>query len=270
MIRHEPGKIYVVAHRGVSGANIPCNTKAAFSIALSQGADILELDVTKSKDGQLFVFHPGMEKAHLNLDCSLSELTSDEIDKLRFVNQDNVITSYKITPLVEMLEFLKGKAYINIDKYWENFEEITYAIRRTGVEKQAIVKIPGETKYVDLVEKIAPDLALIPMLRSKDRLTEYALEKNVNYIGVEALFETDNDEIVSDNYIEKMHKRGLMLYGNPIVYSETANISAGHTDDCALTRDIDKGWGWFVDKKFDIIQTDWCLMLKNYLKGRGY
>lgn len=26
--------------------------------------------------------------------------------------------------------------------------------------------------------------------------------------------------------------------------------------------------GWFVDKKFDIIQTDWCMMLKNYLQNR--
>ena len=35
--------------------------------------------------------------------------------------------------------------------------------------------------------------------------------------------------------------------------------------DIALAGNPDFGWGWFVDKKFDIIQTDWCIMLKKYL-----
>ena len=79
---HNSGTILAAAHRGVSGANVPCNTKLAFNIAVAQGADIVELDVSKSRDGKLFVFHPGMEKAHLNIDCSLSEMTASEIEKM--------------------------------------------------------------------------------------------------------------------------------------------------------------------------------------------
>ena len=37
--------ILIVAHRGVSGGNIPCNTRAAYEIALKQGADMIETDV---------------------------------------------------------------------------------------------------------------------------------------------------------------------------------------------------------------------------------
>lgn len=33
-------KVFVVAHRGVSGGNIPCNTLTAYEIALKQGADL--------------------------------------------------------------------------------------------------------------------------------------------------------------------------------------------------------------------------------------
>lgn len=58
--------IIVVAHRGVSGGNIPCNTLTSYEIALKQGADMIEVDVSCSKDGQLFVFHPGMECEHLD------------------------------------------------------------------------------------------------------------------------------------------------------------------------------------------------------------
>ena len=62
MITYQEGRILVAAHRGVSGANIPCNSLTAFQIALNQGADIVELDVPASADGELFVFHPCTEK----------------------------------------------------------------------------------------------------------------------------------------------------------------------------------------------------------------
>lgn len=267
MLKYEEGKILVAAHRGVSGANIPCNTKTAFNIALMQGADILELDVAKSLDGELFVFHPGMEKPHLGSDKYLSELTAAEIKKLKFLNQDGVPTAVGVTPLAEMFDFLKNKAYINVDKYWMFMEEITHCIRKCGVEDQVIVKIENNREQIDALEKIAPDLPVMPVISYEDTLTEYALEKDVNYIGAEVLFSTDYDPIVSDKYIADMHKRGLMIYGNAIVYNITANISAGHTDDIALDGNPEHGWGWFVNNKFDVIQTDWCIMLKNYLKS---
>lgn len=46
----------VIAHRGAS-AYAPENTLAAFQLAHTQGADMLELDVRRSADGVLVVFH---------------------------------------------------------------------------------------------------------------------------------------------------------------------------------------------------------------------
>ena len=48
----------IAAHRGVCGGNIPGNTLEAFEAALAQGAGVIELDVSQSADGELFVFHP--------------------------------------------------------------------------------------------------------------------------------------------------------------------------------------------------------------------
>ena len=55
--------IVIAAHRGTAGGNIPCNTIAAYDIALSEGAEIIEIDVAVSNDGKLFTFHPDMEPA---------------------------------------------------------------------------------------------------------------------------------------------------------------------------------------------------------------
>ena len=46
LIEKSKENIIIVAHRGSSGGNIPCNTMAAYEIALRQGADMIEADVS--------------------------------------------------------------------------------------------------------------------------------------------------------------------------------------------------------------------------------
>ena len=75
--------IIVVAHRGASGGNIPCNTLAAYEIALKQGADMIEVDVNSTLDHQLILFPPGMEIPHLNMPVYLPLLNYSAIKKFR-------------------------------------------------------------------------------------------------------------------------------------------------------------------------------------------
>ena len=261
-------KPLLAAHRGVCGANIPCNTLAAYAIALQQGADIIELDVSKSLDGELFAFHPGMEPVYLKCGKMISEMTAKEVREVPLLNQDEVPTHYRVPTLEEALAFLKDKAYINVDKFWTDVEGITACIRRAGVERQAIVKTYLEEDALREVEKFAPDLMFMPMVRHKDESTEMLLKRNINLIGNEVLFDRETDEVISDAYIAEMHRKGLLIWANAIVYNEKDVISAGYTDDVSLTEDPDLGWGWLIRKKVDIIQTDWPLMLKQYIDSR--
>ena len=261
-------KPLLAAHRGVCGANIPCNTLAAYAIALQQGADIIELDVSKSLDGELFAFHPGMEPVYLKCGKMISEMTAKEVREVPLLNQDEVPTHYRVPTLEEALAFLKDKAYINVDKFWTDVEGITACIRRAGVERQAIVKTYLEEDALREVEEFAPDLMFMPMVRHKDESTEMLLKRNINLTGNEVLFDRETDEVISDAYIDEMHRKGLLIWANAIVYNEQDVISAGHTDDVSLTEDPDLGWGWLIRKKVDIIQTDWPLMLKQYIDSR--
>lgn len=259
----------LAAHRGVCGANIPCNTLAAYETALRQGADIIELDVSKSKDGELFAFHPGMEPVYLKCGKYISEMTADEVRQVPLLNQDEVPTHYRVPTLFEALSFLKDRAYINVDKFWTDVEGITACIRRAGVEGQVIVKTYSDEESLSNVEKFAPDFMFMTMVWHKDELTETLLKRDLNFIGNEILFDKETDEIISDAYIAEMHRKGLLIWTNAIVYNENDVISAGHTDDISLTDDPAKGWGWLIGKKADIIQTDWPLMLRQYMNARG-
>lgn len=263
------GRVLVCAHRGVSGGNIPCNTMAAYKAALLQGADMIELDITKSADGEFFVFHPGMEPAHLCTKRLLGVRGKKSVEKLRFVNQDDTPTQYGIEKLEDVFSFLKGKCYINVDKFWTDIPGITDIIRKCGVEKQVIVKTAVKDSYLSQVAKYAPDLMFMPIVRGKDDVTDALVQRGVNCIGAEVVFREMTEEVATKEYIDSMHKKGRLLFVNSIVYNYKEVLSAGHTDDEAVTGNADFAWGGLVDMGFDIIQTDWCLYLKNYLTSKG-
>ena len=51
--------VLVCAHRGTCGASVIQNTRLAFNNALLHGADIVELDIVRSKDGIFYGLHAG-------------------------------------------------------------------------------------------------------------------------------------------------------------------------------------------------------------------
>jgi glycerophosphoryl diester phosphodiesterase len=73
----------VIAHRGAS-AYAPENTLAACELAVQMGADMIELDVQRTSDGELVVFHDDTTerwdgKKRLASTCSLAELLTLDI-----------------------------------------------------------------------------------------------------------------------------------------------------------------------------------------------
>lgn len=73
----------VIAHRGAS-AYAPENTMPAFELAVQQGADMAELDVQRSADGALVVFHDLTTerwdgRSRKASECTLAELQALDI-----------------------------------------------------------------------------------------------------------------------------------------------------------------------------------------------
>ena len=66
-----------------------------------------------------------------------------------------------------------------------------------------------------------------------------------------------------------MHNDGKLVWVNSIIYDYRRQLAGGHSDDTAMTVSEDFGWGWLADRGFDFIQTDWTMMLVDYLKKSG-
>lgn len=266
-LRQKKG-VLIAAHRGVSGGNIPFNTMQAFDTALCQGADILETDITVSRDGGLFVFHPKQEINHLNLDIHLEQMGSEEIRQLRYVNFDNDLTECEIPTLDEFLETYKNRCIINLDHAWDDLPQVIQAVKRHGMEKQILMKAPAKLKYAKMMEELAPEMMFMPLLKEKDEFSCQLEQMKLNFAGSELIFAKEDSPLIQEEYVEQQHKKGRFLWVNAILYSYKAQLSGGHTDDIAVAGDPEYGWGWLVDKGFDIIQTDWVLPLRLFLDKR--
>lgn len=258
----------IAAHRGAACGNIPCNTWVAYEAALTQGADIIELDVSRSLDGELFVFHPGEEPNHLRSERFIKDMMAEEVRKLRYVNMDNKPTQFGISTLDEILERLKNRCIINIDKFPFYMEDIARTVRRHNMVDQVLVKTNATNELFEAVEQIAPDLPYMIFVRDMDDVSEMLKERKLNYRGTEVLFESENCPVAQHEYMERMHKLGLDVWVNSIVYDHQVQLAAGHNDDISVAGHPDEGWGWLIDRGFDMIQTDWAGMLRQYMNTK--
>ncbi len=263
------GHKIIVAHRGVAGGNIPCNTMAAYEIALMQGADMIETDLSTTADGELVIFHPKMETRHLNIDVDITKMSAEEVEKLRYVNYDDTPTQFGILKFDDLLENFKGRCYINIDKFWGNPEGIYRAIKRHGMTEQMLVKSSLSENVLEVLEQVAPELPFMPIVKEAHPEHEALVGRNINYVGVEVLFKQDDSHLATDEFCEKMHRDGKLVWVNSIIYNYKSQLSGGHSDDSALCESMEYGWGWLGDRGFDIIQTDWPNMLIDFLKNTG-
>ena len=261
--------VQVVAHRGAAGSNIPCNTIPAFDIALKGGASILEMDLFKSTDGKIFIFHTGKESYQLNKNIDLTKLDSEEIKKLRLINVDFNPTQWGINSFDDILEHFKGRCILNLDRIGDCIPDVIKVVERHNMKDQVLLKHAPIPSVLKIIEDVAHDYMFMPIYMEEDNASEIIEKMNINYIGAELVFKTEESPVIQPEYIESMKKRGKTLWGNAVLYNYKIPLSAGHTDDVSMIDDPDKGWGWLVDHGFDIIQTDWTYQCCKYLKDRG-
>ena len=104
-------KTKIFAHRGASGY-APENTLEAFALAITQGADGIELDVQLTKDGIPVVIHDETidrvtEKKGWVKDYTLKELKELTVLKNKFPKY----SAAKIPTLEEVLDAVKATGY---------------------------------------------------------------------------------------------------------------------------------------------------------------
>ena len=98
-----------IAHRGLWDENTTENSILAFQKAIENGYPI-EIDVHKSLDGQLFVFHDNNLLRLTGVDNSICNMTEKEVKSLRLNKSEQEIPTLK-----KVLECINGKVPILLE-----------------------------------------------------------------------------------------------------------------------------------------------------------
>ncbi|MDR1637889.1 MAG: glycerophosphodiester phosphodiesterase family protein [Treponema sp.] len=265
-LRKERG-VLIAAHRGTSGGNIIFNTIPAYENALRHKADIVELDGAMTTDGVFYAFHDGTEPLLLGSGRNIRTMNSSYVDELYLRNPSLTLTSEHPNRLEDVFNYLRGRCLINLDRCWLYWREILAFIKKMDMEDQIIIKSPVNEEYLAILEEESPGLAYMPIVRSVEE-EEKVQKFRINYCMTELIFEDIKDPLVEDSYIRNLHERGLLAWGNVITLDEYHILSGGKDDNNAITQEPDDNWGWCVNKGFDVLQTDWPLLLREYLLSR--
>ncbi len=259
-------KILVAAHRGTCGGNIVPNTAAACKNAILHEADIIELDAAMSTNGDFFAFHDGEEAVALGVEQNIRTMSTAEVESLRLRNSLGKKCHAAASRLADVLLSLRGCCLINIDRSWFYWPAIFGELLRLGMNDQLIIKSPPLPEYLRELETHAPEMMYMPICTVPADI-EAAMDAKVNTVAAELIFTDEGSELVSDAAIARMRGRGWVLWANAITLDDDTTLSAHHDDNHAILRDMDESWGWLVRKGFEIIQTDWPMPLRKYLRG---
>ncbi|MEX2116931.1 MAG: glycerophosphodiester phosphodiesterase family protein [Bacteroidota bacterium] len=113
---------YVIAHRGIS-AKAPENTMAAFRLATgTPNINMIELDVRSSRDGHPVVIHDRTLQRTTTGNGAVREYTVDELKEFDAGSWFHPSFSQERIPtLLEVLSFVRGKCWVNIELKGEFF-----------------------------------------------------------------------------------------------------------------------------------------------------
>jgi glycerophosphoryl diester phosphodiesterase len=133
-----------VAHRGASGY-APENTMEAFSLAIDQGADVIELDVHLTRDDEVVVLHDARVDRTTNGRGDVAALTAAEVASLDAGSWfGEPWRSARIPTLREVLTRFAGQAWIDI--------ELKAGITM-GFAEDPAVTIPLARRVLEVVEQ---------------------------------------------------------------------------------------------------------------------
>lgn len=260
-------EILVAAHRG-DWRNAPENSLKALLNSIEKGFDIMELDVKMTKDSQMVVMHDNTIDRTTNAKGKVSDFTLQEIRKFRLKNGFGRVTPHPIPTMSEMMLAAKGKIIINVDKGNDHLPEVFKVLNETGTVKQAIVNVGDNINYADLIskEKIPSDAYIMVVVNMKsDDLSEIIKSYKANSKSiVQPIFDTDT---------LKSLKSIPIIAESQIVWLNSLwpSLNGGHDDDRAVELgEKEESWGWLINKKPSILQTDRPTELLIYLKKMKY
>lgn len=214
--------IEVVVHRGANFL-APENTLPSARAALKYGAEWIELDVRKSKDGVLYNLHDETLDRTTDGHGPIHLVTSSEIERLDAGSWFGpAFRGLKVPRIETMLDSLKGKANVFFDvKKGTPVADLVKLVRAKGFEKNSFFWF-ADAKMVPEFVKLAPEMKIKVNASDIEGIKKWQAVCRPSYVEIEP-------ENITKNLVNYCHKNGILVMaaiqnGNEEAYKKAIQV----------------------------------------------
>lgn len=205
--------IYLGAHRGAS-AYCPENTMPSFIKAIELGADLLELDVQLSKDGEIVVFHDFLLEKTSNGTGLLRDHTWRELQQLDVGSwYSNEFAGERIPTLEQVLDLSRGRVWLSIELKQQNSENAPLA--RKVVDLVSSYGMEDQVQIMSFNHKLLSEVRAYTSSIMVSPICPINLDDPVSYLqSMDAQILNTRWSFLSAEKVALLHEAGFYVYGS--------------------------------------------------------
>lgn len=171
-VRETNGMI-ISAHRGGPVEGFAENALSTLNHGYENGLRLFEIDVSRSKDGVLFLLHDRTLQRTTNGTGAAINWDMDEIEYLQLRDNSGTLLDETAPRLDAVLEWaVKNDALVQLDrKDPVNFSQLVSAIRDSGAQNHAILISYNDQQTIEIA-RLAPDMMMTASVNSRNHQAE--------------------------------------------------------------------------------------------------
>jgi glycerophosphoryl diester phosphodiesterase len=198
--------VLVIAHRGAS-ATAPENTLAAFRLAIEQGADVVELDVQESADGEVLVVH---DSDLMKVGGAAMKIWATDAAVLRTVDVGSragpQYSGERVPTLAEALAVCKGRSRVIVELKSYGHDE------RLEERVAALVEAAGMEKDCSFMSLDRDMVREMKRLRPQWRVGLLAAKRLGDLTSLGADFLAVEARMATRAFVRRAHRAGQDVY----------------------------------------------------------
>ncbi|MER9296116.1 glycerophosphodiester phosphodiesterase family protein [Mesorhizobium sp. M0621] len=288
--------IMVAAHRAGSmqaGKTLYAeNSIAAVEGSIAMGAEIVEVDIRRSKDGEFVVMHDSWLDRTTTCKGEVVKRTLAELKTCRLVVEGtDVVTDETVSTLREMLLATRGRILINLDNKLDvgDLAGMIAVARDLGMAEQVIVKenLWNQSRITTVkaaMDAIGGGFQFMPIV-ADDAVHDAGFAETVDHALSPRAIELINWRAGAETLTEtggplfSTRMRAAAVRGNWHIWADTYAIvnkpggflAGGRGDELAVQASLPReAWGFWADRGATIIQTDEPKAAIDWLTANGF
>lgn len=258
------GPVIIASHRA-DWRNYPENSLPAIEGSISLGVEIAEIDLQRTKDGELILMHDTAIDRTTTGKGLVADHTLAEIRSLYLRDGLGSPTRFVVPTLREALLAARGRILLNLDKSYRYFPQVMALLVETGTTENVLVKGPGTVAEVQAgCPEMLTKVAYMPVVNFTKPGAAGFVQTWLNSAkpcAIEFVFEEWTPELAQAFTL--CRDQGVRIWVNTL----WPQLAGGLSDDQAL-KDPDGVYGLMLDRGVTMFQTDRPVLLQHFLATR--